>query len=135
MSSDYTDTDILNYLGIQIEELPYSEGNCMFLSKKIIDFLFLDNLHILYNILNRPNSFDVNWVRIRFRKTTVSANILYSDFRNNNEYMNINNNGYAVGNNFDNLSNDMPDGMVEHVFERIYINIINHLNLKYSVSD
>ena len=47
--------------------------------------------------------------------------------------MNLNKNGKAVGNNFGNISNDMPDGMIEHIFERIYINVINHLKLNYLV--
>ena len=55
------------------------------------------------------------------------------DYLNNAEYMNLNNDGNAVGNNFGNKSNDMPDGMIEHVFERIYINVIDHLNLKYKI--
>ena len=39
------------------------------------------------------------------------------------------------GNNFKNKSNDMPDGMIEHIFERIYINVLDELNLKYIISN
>ena len=29
----------------------------------------------------------------------------------------------------------MPDGMIEHIFERIFINVLDELNLKYIVSN
>ena len=134
VSNRYYHKDILNFLDIDIkDELPYSEGNCMFLSKQIIEFLFTNNLHIFYNILNTKEDFDISWVKGRYNKHNLSNEELYKDFKNDKNYMNLNGKGKAVGNNFGNLSNDMPDGMIEHIFERIYVNVIKHLKLKYVV--
>ena len=105
----------------------------MILSKKIIETIFTNNLHIFYNILNTPNDFDLSWVKGRYGKQDKSIYELYNDYKNNSSYMLLNNNSISVGNNFGNLSNDMPDGMIEHIFERIYLNVIEHLNLNYKV--
>ena len=134
ISNRYYHKEILNYLEVSnSNEMYYSEGNCYIFSKKIIDFLFYDNLHIFYNILNSKESFDISWVKGRYGKKDISNEKLYEHFKNNDKYMDLNKNGKAVGNNFGNISNDMPDGMIEHIFERIYINIIEHLNLKYII--
>ena len=136
ISNRYYHKEILEYLNCsEKEELPYSEGNCMILSKQIIDFIFSNNLYIFYNILNTENSFDISWVIGRYGKKDNEIYELLDDYNNNAEYMNLNNNGVSVCNNFGNKSNDMPDGMVEHVFERIYINVIMHLKLKYFVAE
>lgn len=134
ISNRYYHKEFLEFLGVSYKnEMEYSEGNCMFLSKKIVDFIFTNNLHLFYNILNTNNNFDISWVKSRYGKPDISNEILYNDFKNNADYMDLNKNGIAVGNNFGNLSNDMPDGMIEHIFERIYINVIKHLNLDYLV--
>jgi len=134
ISNRYYHKEILDFLNISNkEEISYSEGNCMILSKKIIDIIFSDNLHIFYNILNSLNDFDLSWVRGRYGKKENDVKKLYNDFKNNVYYMDLNKNGISVGNNFGNKSNDMPDGMIEHIFERIYINVIKHLNLSYKV--
>lgn len=134
LSNRYYHKEILDFLGIKdTNEIEYTEGNCMFLSKKIVDFVFTNNLHLFYNILNASNDFDISWVKGRYGKHNISTEILYNDFKNNKDYMDLNKNGKAVGNNFGNISNDMPDGMIEHIFERIYINVINHLKLNYLV--
>lgn len=134
VSNRYYHREILDFLGVTIkDELPYSEGNCMIISKSVIEFIFENHLHILYNILNTSQDFDLSWVMGRYGKKNVSSETLYEDFKNKKGYLNLNQNGIPVGNNFGNLSNDMPDGMIEHVFERIYLNVLKHLNLKYLV--
>ena len=126
--------EILDFLNVSDKrQLEFSEGNCMFLTRKIIDFIFKDNLKIFYNILNSKIDFDVNWVKIKFNKRNIPNIQLFNDFLKNKSYLNLNGNSLAVGNNFGNDSNSTPDGMVEHVFERIYINILNHLNSNYLV--
>ena len=54
-----------------------------------------------------------------------------NDYNTANKPFDLNRDGNPVGNNFKNKSNDMPDGMIEHIFERIYINVLDELNLKY----
>ena len=117
--------EILNFLNIKNKkEIEYCEGNCLYLSQHVTDFIFKENLTLFYNICNKVGDFDLNWVKNRYNKHFVSSEVLYSNFLNNAEYMNLNKNNIAVGNNLSNKSNDMPDGMFEHIFERIYINII-----------
>jgi hypothetical protein len=134
VSNTYYHKDILDYLNISVKDkIAYSEGNCMILSKKIIDIIFINNLNVFYNILNTEKDFDISWVKGRYGKHNISINELYKDFKNNSNYMDLNKNGLAVGNNFGNKNKDMPDGMIEHIFERIYINVINHTNGNYIV--
>lgn len=134
ISNRYYHNEILEFLNVKYKnEMEYPEGNCMYLSKKIVDFIYTSNLHLFYNILNTKNDFDVSWIKGRYGKSNVCSEKLYEDFKNNSNYMDLNKNGKAVGNNFGNFSNDMPDGMIEHIFERIYINVIKHLDLKYIV--
>jgi len=132
MSNSYYHNELLNYLKVSNKkEESYCEGNCLFLSHKIVDFIFKNNMNIFYNALNTIEDFDVSWVKGRYNKHNVSIETLYEHFKYNVNYMNLNKNNKAVGNNFANKSNDMPDGMFEHIFERIYVNVIKHLNLSY----
>jgi hypothetical protein len=133
-SNRFYHKEILEFLGINKEELIFAEGNCMIFSKAIIDFLFKKNLKLFYNILNKNNSFDISWVKIAYNKRNIDNKNLFDDFISNIEYMNIGYNNLAVGNNFVENKKNIPDGMIEHVFERIYINIIKHLNLKYIIA-
>lgn len=134
ISNRYYHKEFLNFLKVSnTNELEYSEGNCFYASSKVIDFIFKKNLTIIYNCLNEQDDFDLAWVKFRYNRHNISSDVLYSNFLNNAPYMNLNKNNKAVGNNFGNKSNDMPDGMFEHVFERIYINVLEHLKLKYKV--
>lgn len=126
--------EIISFLGVKDKEFQkFNEGNCLFMSKRIFDFLFSENRNIFYGILNDNCSFDINWVKIRYDVKNKSDEELIRDWKKNSSYMDLNHNGIAVANNFSNFSNDMPDGMVEHVFERIYVNIVNHFNGNFLV--
>lgn len=134
ISNRYYHKEFLNFLKVSnTNELDYSEGNCFYASSKVIDFIFKKNLTIIYNCLNEQDDFDLAWVKCRYNRHNISSDVLYSNFLNNAPYMNLNKNNKAVGNDFGNKSNDMPDGMFEHIFERIYINVLEHLKLKYKV--
>ena len=133
-SNRYYHNEFLSYLNIsKKEEMPFSEGNCLILSKKIVDIIFTNNLNTFYNILNTDKDFDISWVKGRYGKHNCTNEQLYDEFLKNAEYMNLNSNGKAVGNNFGNNLKDMPDGMIEHIFERIYINVVSHVNGNYIV--
>ena len=97
--------ELLDYLGCEHRTNRFVEGNVYILSKKIVERLFGDKK--LYNILNRPDDFDYNWVRKRYG--------LRGDFG-------------EVYNQFitkklsprDELS---YDGYIEHAFGRVVLNV------------
>jgi len=126
--------EILDYLGCTIKkQMAFSEGNCMILRKEVLLFIWNNKMELIYNILNDSSTFDVNWCRLRYGQHNKGNDELFNDFINSSDYLKLNGDNTIVGNNFGNQSNDMPDGMVEHVFERIWLNIILHLNKEYHI--
>ena len=55
--------EILEYLKLMQVDSEFIEGNCMVLSKRVVDKIFSNNINIFYNILNSGNSFDINWIK------------------------------------------------------------------------
>jgi len=105
----------------------FSEGNCFICNKKLIDFIFKDDYNLFYNILNNYFSFDVNWFRIYYNCKHKSMYESYQKFIDDKLYgNNIQIHGRTCA---------LPDGMIEHLFERLWINAIHHLNKKYIVLD
>lgn len=106
--------DVLNFLNIEItKEQKFVEGNCCILHKEVLDYIFKDKISIFYNILNESNSFDYNF------------------FKNTN---NLNTDLYDTYNIFNNLPQTTEvsiitgsDGMIEHAFERIWLNVIKKI--------
>ena len=98
---------ILDYLKCSSKLKIFPEGNCMMLSKKIIDFIFKDNIKIFYNILNDDKSFDYNWVNNYYKMHRNNIYSTYNCYLLHNLFGNKNQNGSLIG------------GMIEHVFERI----------------
>lgn len=112
--------------------IDFCEGNCMILRKDVIDFIFKDKTKLLYNMCNDKNSFDENWVRCRYNiPESLQLKQLYNDFIKNPDNYKLNNSLIVVGNNLANPNKDMPDGMYEHIWERIWVNFIYELNLQY----
>jgi hypothetical protein len=98
----------------------------MILHKKVIDFVFLNNCILFYHILNTPESFDINWFRYyySYNNNDLSNTELFEIYRKQNLY----------GNDYHALNKDQPllkDCMIEHVFERIWLNVIKHLKGNY----
>ena len=58
--------DFLNVL--DKSEKKFAEGNCLYLTKKIVDFIFKGRTKIYYNIFNEVDDFDLGWVRNRYGK-------------------------------------------------------------------
>ncbi|MBI95551.1 hypothetical protein CL656_00145 [bacterium] len=111
--------------------IDFCEGNCMILHEKIINFIFKNKTQVLYNLCNEINSFDENWVRIRFNIPKIfKLQDVYSNFINEPNNYKLNNTS-QIGNNLKNPKNDMPDGMFEHVWERMWVNFIYELNMGY----
>jgi hypothetical protein len=120
-------TEILSYLNIEDNFRIFSEGNCFYCNKNVIDYIFKNNYNYFYNILNHENSFDANWVNIYYNYNTTNYQFLY------NEY--INKNLFGNNNLIKHTNKAMPDGMIEHVFERIWLNVIKKLKGKYLILD
>jgi len=118
--------DFLNYLNIK-EYKVFSEGNCFICKKYLLDYIFDDNYKLFYNILNTENSFDANWFKIYYNYDNHSNEECFYKYTNENLY----------GNNIllHEKKDSLPDGMIEHVFERIWINVIKCLNKKYLILD
>jgi hypothetical protein len=114
--------DMFDYLGVEPKNRIklFAEGNCMALHKKVIDFVFQNNYKLFYNILNEENSFDYNWFVTYYKRKNTIANSY-------NEYCSRN----LFGNN--NIPRRYADGMIEHVFERLWINVILQLGGEYTV--
>ena len=119
--------EILNFLNIGNRQHDFSAGNCMVLRRKIIDRIFNNYLKIFYNILNEKDSFDLNWYRIRHNlKIEPSPEFAYNHFKSSTS---------KIGNNFSLMKSQhsMPDGMIEHVFERIWLNVIKEMYGDYMI--
>jgi hypothetical protein len=105
----------------------FPEGNCFACNKKLINNIFKYNYELWYNLLNDSNSFDCNWVNIKYNLNLKSPKDIHTYYFNNNCY----------GNNtkIKNSIESIPDGMVEHIFERLWIVSILNTNDKYLVLD
>jgi len=110
-------TELCKYLKIQ-PMYCFSEGNCFLCSKEVVDTIFTDYT-FFYNLLNEPTSFDYNWLSIVL-KDTSSIKELYEKFDPAIHNLNTIN---------------LRDAMIEHVFERMWIDVILHLNKNYLVLD
>ena len=117
--------DMLRYLNIKHKTTVIAAGNCMVFKRQLIDRIFSKKLNIFYNILNTHASFDLNWFMIKnnIKRDTPLHNI-YDNFLKK-----------GVGNNLQlhGTPASFPDGMVEHVFERIWINVIKDMKGDYLV--
>ena len=128
ISNKYYYYEILNYLNCTNYDKIFAEGNIMILSKKVLDFVFEKNYELFYNLLNEDNSFDYNWFKIYYKEfSNLSMIAAYNLYKKEGLY----------GNNtiIKNTDKSIPDGMFEHVFERIWINVIKHLDGNYLVLD
>jgi len=117
--------EITEYLNMSNTDKIFPEGNCFICNRIIIDFLFNKDYKLFYNMLNHDNSFDFNWFQIYNNNKNENLNKCYELFINHNMF----------GNNIliSTLKTSLPDGMIEHVFERLWINIIKHLKGDYLI--
>lgn len=133
INKGYTE-DLLEYLDCEIDEKKFIAGNCMILSNRIIKKIFSDNLFI-YELLNKKDSFDCSWFSWYYKTTSLSFVDNYNIFQNKNYYGNDLSHNYkkifgerlyidiSKLKNLDGFK--LPDAMIEHAFERIYLNVIN----------
>lgn len=120
--------EILDYLNIKNRTKEFAAGNMMVLRKDVIDRIFNNNLEVFYNILNDIPSFDFNWfIHYNNLNKSISIKDAYDLYIHNS----------GPGNNLPIMNTDksMPDAMIEHVFERIWLNVIKELNGSYLILD
>jgi len=112
-----------NFLDIKYRDYLFVEGNFYLLDRKICEKIFGND--DLYKRLNDENSFDCNWVRYRYCMHYRSDERMFRTYKKNKLH----------GNNFATQlgKKGLPDGMIEHAFERIIINTINNINGSYHV--
>lgn len=100
---------ISEYLDLPMFTSIFPEGNCYILHKDVAELLYGNKL--FYNILNTKTSFSLNWFKLFYRLKETNSKILYKKYLLEDLHANHldSNLGY----------NGLPDGMIEHVFERI----------------
>ena len=134
--------DFYRFKNLQIKTNHFIEGNVMIFKNNLIDYLFSNNLKLLYNLLNDQYSFDINWVEWYYKIYDRDKELVYNKFKKDK----------LLGNNLNNKSDKIftldqdffikmikspminyqfRDGMIEHSFERIYLNLIATLDLNY----
>lgn len=134
--------DFYRFKNLQIKTNHFIEGNVMIFKNNLIDYLFTNNLKLIYNLLNDQYSFDINWVEWYYKIYDTDKELVYNKFKKDK----------LLGNNLNNKSDKIftldpeffikmikspminyqfRDGMIEHSFERIYLNLIATLDLNY----
>ena len=129
--------EILNYLNINNKPNYFVKGDCMVLSKRIVNRVFLDNKNLFYNILNNKNnnSFDLNWVRWYY-KINQNLENTYNLYKKNKLFGNNLSNTFTNSININNFDintlaskpftgNNYSHSMIEYVFEKIYLTVID----------
>jgi hypothetical protein len=107
--------ELCEYLNVK-QHFLFAEGNCFMCTKQIIDAVFV-NYKLFYNMLNTETSFDYNWMSI-YLKDKSSIESLYKKTRS-----------------VDFCFGTIRDAMIEHAFERIWIDVIKSLNQNYLILD
>tara|TARA_Y100000780_G_scaffold179369_1_gene164811 strand:- start:119238 stop:124442 length:5205 start_codon:yes stop_codon:yes gene_type:complete len=121
--NNYYLNEFTNFYKLDNYDKVFVEGNVMILKKEISEYLFNNNSILLYNLLNNFNSYDYSWCRYKYKKYMLNEYELYEYVKNNNLSMNT---LPLKG-----TSEDLPDTMIEHSFERLYISVIKKLNYSY----
>ena len=101
--------ELLRYLGCDNNTNKFIEGNCYILSKNVIDKLYTDPY--IYNILNTESSFDYAWVRGFGHNLNGDINQVYKQF---------------IERKFAPRNERSFDGYIEHVFERVILNLCDN---------
>ena len=104
--------ELLTYLGCKNQTNRFVEGNVYILSKKVVERIFGNKK--LYNILNRPDDFDYNWVCKRYGLRGTIWEV-YNKFKKKRLVP---------------RDKNSFDGYIEHVFERVVLNCIDEREIK-----
>jgi hypothetical protein len=107
-------------------ECLFNGTNVFALTKKFID-LFSENLAFLYNNLNEDNDYDYNWHKLYYGLNNLTLEEDYKFYLNNK---NIGNDWYLRNSLHE---NGIRNGCYEHIFERMWINILKSYNCNFIV--
>lgn len=117
--------DFLSWLGIDYNPKKsnwFNGTNTFVFSKRLVNFIFGgDKLLEIYNILNETNTFDYSWYRRKYNINEKDIRLVFE------HYLSTGN----LGNCFNDLTKSLPNCCIEHMFERAWINIIEHLGYNY----
>ena len=116
--------EIMQYLDLEENDMTcFPGGNNYILKYEVANKLFGDKY--LYNILNTKSSFDFNWVKINYN---LEHNDIFTVYK-------LKQSKELCGNNLEYKTKNktFPDGMIEHVFERLVFLTIKSINLKISI--
>ena len=115
--------EISQYFHLEDDITCFPGGNCYILKYEVANKLFSDKY--LYNILNTRSSFDFNWFKINYNLEHNDIFTLHT----------LKQSKGLCGNNLEyKMKNKtFPDGMIEHVFERLVFLTIKSMNLKISI--
>ena len=115
--------EISQYFHLEDDITCFPGGNCYILKYEVANKLFSDKY--LYNILNTRSSFDFNWFKINYNLEHNDIFTLHT----------LKQDKGLCGNNLEyKMKNKtFPDGMIEHVFERLVFLTIKSMNLKISI--
>ena len=120
--------EMLDFLNIPVNTQTFVQGNCMIFNKQLVDFIFVNNLNLFYNILNNDYTFDYNYVNQLYKLNNSNIYEVFQKYKTNSYTPN---HLYARKT----INKYFQDGSIEHVFERLYINIIMHLNGTFHYSN
>ena len=103
--------ELLKYLGCKNRTNRFVEGNVYLISKKVVERLFGNKK--LYNILNRSDDFDYNWVWKRHRLQGTIREV-YNEFKKKRLVP---------------RDKQSFDGYIEHTFERVVLNVCGNVRI------
>ena len=128
--------EMMHLLNIDVTDSQFFvEGNCCILHRNVLETIFKDRISLFYNVLNDENSFDYNWVKMYYyTHKGLNDNINLIDVYKKYTEENLLGSCLNVNCTTD-INNFYRDGMIEHVFERLWINIIKKLNGDFLIVD
>ena len=121
--------DLITFYDLNKYNLFFPEGNCFILKRELIDMLY-SNIEF-YGILNTKESFDYSWVRAYYFNKNNQGNfgndikLVFKKWEKEKLF----------GNNLQtNLGHKgLPDGMIEHTFERLIILFSEKLKMNIKI--
>ncbi len=128
--------NMMEYFNItsKSNSLQFIEGNCFITNSQIIKKYIIPNINKFYSNMNYDNSFDVNWYIKYYKLEFTNVNDIYEHYKNNiNNINNVNNVNNVYGNNLPihKQKIGMRDAMFEHVFERVWLSLIENEKQNY----
>jgi hypothetical protein len=145
INHDYV-TQLSDYLGIE-QGAQFIFGNICVLSRRAINKVF-GQTTTMYNMLNTATTFDYNWFKLWYAKNQGTAyngdstvnypKLISSWIKCTRERLIPNNTTLSDkyrkhGGKYTHYPYQLRDGMIEHAFERLYINAIRSLKGTYRV--